>query len=120
MTPYEKAMQRKDGINYCDECDQFQIVGYAAYCKADGKLIHPLMMTRNQGFGPARNCDKRKKSITNADHIRRMSDDDLAAKLCTAFCRICDWCPIVGFCNDNDKGTCVDTWLEWLQQEVDK
>ena len=58
LTPLEKALEEKGPVNYCDECGQFQIVGSAAYCKVDGKLIHPIMMMRGQGTGPAWNCKK--------------------------------------------------------------
>ena len=63
MTPLEKKLQaaQKAQINYCDECESFTIVGSAAYCKVDGKLLHPLMYTRGQGSGPASRCEKRRK-----------------------------------------------------------
>ena len=78
MTPLEKAKAEESRVNYCDECEQFEIVGNAAYCKVDGKLIHPIMMARGQGTGPAWNCKKRRKPITNADRLRAMSDEELA------------------------------------------
>lgn len=55
MTPLEKAMS----VEYCDQCDNFVIKGNAAFCKVDGKLIHPLMVMRGQGSGPALRCKKR-------------------------------------------------------------
>lgn len=64
QTPLEKALERASKIDYCDECKNFTIVGDAAYCKADGKLIHPLMVERGQGYGPARNC----KNAEKAEH----------------------------------------------------
>lgn len=60
-TPLEKALEAKGRVNYCDECEHIQIIGNAPYCKVDGKMIHPIMLTRGQGTGPAWNCEKRKR-----------------------------------------------------------
>lgn len=60
MTPLERALQEAGRINYCDECQNFVIVGRAAYCKHSGKLIHPIMVERGQGTGPAWNCKNAK------------------------------------------------------------
>lgn len=60
-------------------------------------------------------------AITNADRIRASSDENLAANLCTLFCRICDRCPIAGLCSqfaDREK-TCNDVWLDWLQSPAE-
>ena len=116
MTPLQKALQDKGKVNYCDECEQFQIVGNAAYCKVDGKLIHPIMIVRGQGRGPAYNCKKREK-ITNADRIRAMSDEEMASLFGV-------W---VADCDNNDVPckeycsyykSCGDAWLAWLKAEV--
>lgn len=56
-TPLERALRRKDNIEYCDECHNWIVVNGAAYCKASGKLIHPLMYERGQGHGAAINCN---------------------------------------------------------------
>ena len=104
MTALEKARAEEGRINYCDECGQFTIVGNAAYCKADGKLIHPIMLIRGQGSGPAWNCKKRMKPLTNYDRIIRKTPEELAAWL-----------------NDNDcnfpVGDSTQKWLEWLKTE---
>lgn len=108
MTPLEKAKAKEGRVNYCDECEQFEIVGNAAYCKVDGKLIHPIMMARGQGTGPAWNCKKRRKPVTNADRIRAMSDEELAEYL-------------DGVCHDLWQMFVKDPqkmWLDWLRQEA--
>ena len=106
MTPLEKAKAEEGRVNYCDECEQFEIVGNAAYCKVDGKLIHPIMMARGQGTGPAGNCKKRNKPVTNGDRIRSMSDEELA-----------DWA--WGAETDGraygPRGK--KSWLDWLKEE---
>lgn len=60
-TPYEMAIEKQSrkGIDYCDECENFELVGSACYCSVSGKMLHPLMYERGQGTGPARRCDKR-------------------------------------------------------------
>ena len=60
MTPLEKALKEAGRINYCDECGNFLIVGRTAYCKHSGKLIHPIMVERGQGRGPAFACPNAK------------------------------------------------------------
>lgn len=113
MTPLEKAKADEGRVNYCDECEQFEIVGNAAYCKVDGKLIHPIMMARGQGTGPAWNCKKRRKPMTNADRIRAMTDEELA-----------EWIYLtVGFRDcpireDRCFEDCEKRWLDWLKQEA--
>ena len=55
-------------------------------------------------------------SITNADRIRAMTDEELAELFANdncGYCRIHDFC--------FDKGcaiNCEDVWLDWLKQEV--
>ena len=120
MTPYEKAKAEEGRVNYCDECEQFKIVGDAAYCKVDGKLIHPIMMARGQGTGPAWNCKKRRKPMTNADRLRAMTDEELAEWIETiADCRMCNidekHCSGSGL---NSRASCMIKWLYWLRQEA--
>ena len=78
MTPLEKAKAAEGRVNYCDECGQFVIVGNGAFCKADGKLIHPIMLVRGQGTGPAWNCKKRIKPITNYEKLIRKTPEEMA------------------------------------------
>ena len=61
MAPLERALQDEDKINYCDECENWLVVGNVAYCRKSGKLIHPLMFARGQGYGPARRCKNAKR-----------------------------------------------------------
>ena len=116
MTPLEKAKAEEGLVNYCDECEQFEIVGNAAYCKASGKLIHPIMLMRGQGTGPAWNCKKRIKPVTNADRIRRMTDEELAKFIAPlASCPHCYARKV----NIEDCGyDCKKAWLDWLKEEV--
>lgn len=66
MTPLEKALSDADKIDYCDQCANFIMVRGWGYCKDSGKLIHPMMVERGQGYGPARGC-KRARRADNAD-----------------------------------------------------
>ena len=53
------------------------------------------------------------KSITNADRIRGMTDDELAEKLASHV--RCDMCPRWPMkCEEK----CTKYWLDWLKQEV--
>lgn len=113
MTPLEKAKAEEGRINYCDECEQFEIVGNAAYCKVDGKLIHPIMMMRGQGTGPAWNCRKRKNPVTNVDKLRQMSDYQLAEWLTFVETKILEKQPKL------ERAELEADWIEWLKQEVE-
>lgn len=55
-TPLERAREEAEKINYCDECDNFIMAGGCAFCKISGKYLHPLMLERGQGRGPAYRC----------------------------------------------------------------
>lgn len=112
MTPLEKAKSNKGRVNYCDECEHFEIVGNACYCKVDGKLIHPIMLARGQGTGAAWNCKKRKKPITNYDRIIYKSPEELAEWLTLCLWGINREVPFLLDCN-------VDRWLDWLKKEAD-
>ena len=109
MTPLEKAKSNKGRVNYCDECEQFEIVGNAAYCKADGKLIHPIMLVRGQGTGAAWKCKKRRKPITNYDRIISKTPEELAKKISG----------IEQFALTTDGAWSPEQWLEWLKQEAE-
>ena len=61
MTPLEKALRSQDEIDYCDECEFMRLVKGAAYCGVSGKIIHPIMFERIQGYGPARACKARRE-----------------------------------------------------------
>jgi hypothetical protein len=120
MTPLEKAKSNKGRVNYCDECEQFEIVGNAAYCKIDGKLIHPIMLVRGQGTGAAWNCKKR-RPLTNYDRIISKSPEELAefiqknrggCRALTTESYVCD------FYTDDLNTDCKSCWLDWLMQEA--
>lgn len=76
-TPLEIALEREasgEDIDYCDECEYIAIVKGVGYCGISGKLLHPMMLERGQGCGPARRCKKRKEAkkmgLTGADLAR--------------------------------------------------
>ena len=106
MTPLEKAKAAEGRVNYCDECGQFVIVVNGAFCKVDGKLIHPIMLVRGQGTGPAWNCKKRIKPITNYERLIRKTPEELAE-----------------FLGENDSnfpiGDSKKKWLDWLKTEAE-
>ena len=56
MTPLEKALMDEDKIDYCDQCENMKVVGRIGFCTVSEKILHPLMYTRGQGYGPARRC----------------------------------------------------------------
>lgn len=118
MTPLEKAKAAEGRVNYCDECGQFVIVGNGAFCKVDGKLIHPIMLVRGQGTGPAWNCKKRIKPITNYEKLIRKTPEELAGIM------VSDCPPDYphGDCREYEKNDgnldCPKCWLDWLKQEA--
>lgn len=57
-TPLEMALEREGQIEYCDECEFVRVVDNTVFCGLSGKLLHPMMFLRGQGFGPARRCAK--------------------------------------------------------------
>ena len=52
--------------------------------------------------------------MTNADHIRAMTDEELAQVLLDYQCNTCDWC---GFCDEED--ICEKEIIDWLKQDTD-
>lgn len=77
-TPLEMALERESQIEYCDECEYVRVVDNKVFCGLSGKLLHPMMFLRGQGFGPARRCTKRKEAremgLTAAD-LQRMGPE---------------------------------------------
>ena len=74
----EMALEREGQIEYCDECEYVRVVDNTVFCGLSGKLLHPMMFLRGQGFGPARRCTKRKEAremgLTAAD-LQRMGPE---------------------------------------------
>lgn len=65
-TPLEIAREREarhEDIDYCDQCEYVEVVTGTGYCGISGKLLHPLMFQRGEGYGPARRCAKRKEAV---------------------------------------------------------
>lgn len=107
MTPLEKAKAAEGRVNYCDECGQFVIVGNGAFCKVDGKLIHPIMLVRGQGTGPAWACSKRKRPKTHYERIISMTPEEMAAWVSDH--------PLVTQYDENNPQH--RAWLKWLTRE---
>lgn len=63
---------------------------------------------------------RKKYAKTNADHIRSMTDEELA-DLFDTWIRDCDCndVPCRAFCLPN-RYDCVQNWLDWLRQDGDK
>lgn len=126
MTPLEKAKAEADRVNYCDECGHFTIVGNGAFCKVDGKLIHPIMLVRGQGTGPAWNCKKRIKQPTNYDQLQKMSAEELAVfQSDRGGCPPNDRAQAMQGCaawtkpDDKIDETCRACWLDYLKREAE-
>lgn len=56
--------------------------------------------------------------ITNADHMRAMTDKELADFIVKTQYRAGDYCPPTHKCAPDKP--CEKCWLEWLKQEVKK
>ena len=68
-------------------------------------------------------CDAYKHTVTNADRIRAMSDEELAVQLAfplmatPLWCSEHDPCPYMN--EDHDAVPCDKCALDWLKQEAD-
>ena len=92
----------------CDECKYREIIGQNKFCRWYGAYI---------GWHGCENG--KRKPFTNADRIRSMSDEELAA-LCENGCPPRRGCPDLTK-EDVDKSyheLCQKCWLDWLRQEV--
>lgn len=85
-----------------------------AVCPFCGSKTDTFIMFRGDVVG-CKFCGINAK-VTNADHIRCMTDNELAEFLNT-FSKGCDYCvmPCKAFCRGR---TCLDAWLCWLKDEV--
>lgn len=81
-----------------DECLRERVFPYKEYC-VDGPCTHYT-------------------SITNADRIRAMTDEELAEQMCDHTCMLC---PIEGCEGRIEEGRkkCKQYWLDWLKREID-
>lgn len=121
MTPLEKAKASGERVNYCDECEKFKIVGNDAYCEADGKLIHPIMLIRGQGTGPSWNCQKRMKKKTHYELVISKTPEELAELFKGPLFFNKPWCPLHDNpCRHLDKKEflCETCLLDWLKEEA--
>lgn len=97
-------------MKYCKDC-----VGFDE-CKTTGRTVEFAV-----DDGVCIDFDERKPQ-TNADHIRSMSDEELADLLCTAdWCETCDQMREEGTCKAMEldgplSKHCVSAALRWLRQ----
>lgn len=89
----------------CRICD-FNIDGV---CKLDGQHIPKIGCAGGKA-----------KTMTNADRLRAMNDEQLAVWIAeTANCS--DWCILEEQCKTKpDCSCCVNVWLDWLKEEVEE
>ncbi len=95
--------------------------------------FHNGVICKDCGFSPCVHCDEDwfemddcpgprvKKTQTNGDRIRAMSDEKFAEWLCSAFGQ-CDWCGIEeDFNEDNCRQdiSCHDCIAKWLKQPAE-
>ena len=76
-------------------------------------------MEEPKSYPPYLDYPKPRKQMTNADRIRSMSDDELAAFLCNlrseeAYENTCSHCVAERFCRIGHTGM-----IDWLQQPVE-
>ena len=69
--------------------------------------------TTNRGKDNEARCGSFVGTVTNADHIRAMSDEELASWFCNSVTMECcyDTCPARHICSGDDNGM-----LKWLKQ----
>lgn len=82
-------------------------------CLIDGSMkLHPCSSNCHL-FGDCISafCKANVKPMTNADHIRAMSDEELAYELSN---RDCPGCPLIDTCTSLNG--CRERLLKWLQQ----
>lgn len=61
-------------------------------------------------------CGGYKHTVTNADRIRAMTDEELADLFANYEC---GYCRIHDFCVAQENGrNCEASWLDWLRQEA--
>lgn len=78
------------------------------YCKADCAL---------RGEENLKEC-KGHITMTNADRIRSMNDEELSVFLCEHFKCYSNSCPGIGLCKTNEGK--ANGLLKWLQQKTDE
>lgn len=89
-----------------------------AVCKMTGKeVVLPCSYAGCSLFGDCLVAYEKAtaKPMTNADHIRSMTDEELADFM-SAFCEMsddCKKCPLFGGCPESDQAC---WWEEWLKQ----
>lgn len=76
-----------------------------------------MIMEEIKDYPPYLDYPKPYKPITNADRIRAMSDEELAAFLCKKFGCHSDTCPGIELCNPNEGK--ANGLLKWLQQPAE-
>ena len=60
------------------------------------------------------------KPMTNADHIRAMSDEELAVFLSRDLKETCDYCQLAVFEGACTETLCDDAMMKWLRQPAEE
>ena len=77
------------------------------------------MMDDVKAYPPYLDYPKPRKTTTNADRIRTMSDEELAAFFCPEKPRNSPWCDPIGRTRC-EKTPCRKCMLKWLQQPAER
>lgn len=86
----------------CENCAHYHMEAYEWPCN----------VCEASYDNPPTKWESEDKPQTNADHIRGMTDEELAQTL-AAMCKntvICDYCPLEPISHGSDE------WIVWLQQ----
>lgn len=94
-------------------------------CNGSGEVIYYVEIARDENTvtmeqrkGICRTCNgSGEKPQTNADRIRSMSDEELAAFLCKKFGCHSETCPGIELCKPNEGK--ANGILKWLQQPAE-
>ena len=115
------AKEQKQPTKTCADCI------HESACRAwvDGRYIADSSASRCPNFETVQESaaylcgvlDERKRKQSNADRIRAMSDEELAAFLCKKFRCHSDTCPGIELCKPNEGK--ANGLLKWIQQPAE-
>lgn len=101
----------------CPKCGTGGYVWYLDNSEYVAKCTNCGHYFRREDF-PMCVLDRAKKPITNADHIRSMSDEELAGFIGEVTACGYGMCA-PGHYDCTGKNSCAPCWLDWLRQEVE-
>ena len=102
-------------------CEGRTDFGYCRYTCCINPLHSNLGNDNVKDYPSYLDYPKPRKSQTNADRIRAMSDEELAEKIGESIdCEVCKTMHHAesGECPCTPHQSCVDFWLDWLRQEA--